>query len=428
MRQLKHPNVVRVLGLSIMPPNVCVVLPFYRGGTLKELLDRQRALRGRTSITVSSSSIVVGPSMNRSLLSPESDNDAIENSQTSTCAQCRRILALYFCPCAVHCLHCCCRRCGRKKRREELAQAWTAFEPTEGTRETLLCWNRRLQMAKELTSALAYLHSRNPPIMHRDIKPANILIDEAMHLKLADFGESSLFDSVDPSDNERSGEERTSTRTLSSGDSTLSSIASSVANFFGVTSWERESVVEEGTTVTKTSAADEDGDEGSRSKSAAFVSVERGGSASISSVLSSLPLTIRGSPLWMAPEILRGKHGQAMYGCAADVYSTSIVIWQILSLEKLYDKIPLFHVLRDVETSSLRPSIPPSWSPKLRDVLVRAWHDNFLSRPKASEFDSTLDEIMQSEGTEDTKIHASDEKEKEEEDARGSTKRGDSPQ
>ena len=30
--------------------------------------------------------------------------------------------------------------------------------------------------------------------------------------------------------------------------------------------------------------------------------------------------TIRGSPLWMAPEILRGKYGKANYGTRADVY------------------------------------------------------------------------------------------------------------
>ena len=33
-----------------------------------------------------------------------------------------------------------------------------------------------------------------------------------------------------------------------------------------------------------------------------------------------LARTIRGSPLWMAPEILRGKYGKANYGTRADVY------------------------------------------------------------------------------------------------------------
>ena len=43
--------------------------------------------------------------------------------------------------------------------------------------------------------------------------------------------------------------------------------------------------------------------------------------------------TIRGSPMWMAPEVLSGRHGVASYGRSADVYSLTIVCWQILSLE-----------------------------------------------------------------------------------------------
>lgn len=44
------------------------------------------------------------------------------------------------------------------------------------------------QYLRELTSALQYLHSRDPPIIHRDIKPENILLDAEGRGKLADFG------------------------------------------------------------------------------------------------------------------------------------------------------------------------------------------------------------------------------------------------
>ena len=41
------------------------------------------------------------------------------------------------------------------------------------------------QIIKEVLEAVAYLHSRNPPIIHRDIKPENILLDKNNHVKLA---------------------------------------------------------------------------------------------------------------------------------------------------------------------------------------------------------------------------------------------------
>lgn len=35
---------------------------------------------------------------------------------------------------------------------------------------------------------LQYLHSLTPRLMHRDLKPANMLLDDALHVRLADFG------------------------------------------------------------------------------------------------------------------------------------------------------------------------------------------------------------------------------------------------
>lgn len=46
---------------------------------------------------------------------------------------------------------------------------------------------------RDATSAIAYLHSRNPPIIHRDIKPENLLI-VGDTLKVADFGWSNIKD------------------------------------------------------------------------------------------------------------------------------------------------------------------------------------------------------------------------------------------
>jgi hypothetical protein len=40
----------------------------------------------------------------------------------------------------------------------------------------------------QLCDALAYLHTRTPPVVHRDLKPENILLDERSNITLIDFG------------------------------------------------------------------------------------------------------------------------------------------------------------------------------------------------------------------------------------------------
>jgi serine/threonine protein kinase/Tol biopolymer transport system component len=52
-----------------------------------------------------------------------------------------------------------------------------------------------IQWAQQIGSALAYLHSQNPPVIHRDIKPGNIKLMPSGEVVLVDFGIAKSTDS-----------------------------------------------------------------------------------------------------------------------------------------------------------------------------------------------------------------------------------------
>ncbi|KAD4178019.1 hypothetical protein E3N88_26610 [Mikania micrantha] len=53
---------------------------------------------------------------------------------------------------------------------------------------TLPPFEERLAKALEIAQGMQYLHEHKPMIIHRDLKPSNIFLDDALHVRVADFG------------------------------------------------------------------------------------------------------------------------------------------------------------------------------------------------------------------------------------------------
>ncbi|EXB74866.1 Putative serine/threonine-protein kinase/receptor [Morus notabilis] len=49
-------------------------------------------------------------------------------------------------------------------------------------------FKERLGRALEIAQAMQYLHAQRPKVLHRDLKPSNIFLDDALHVRVADFG------------------------------------------------------------------------------------------------------------------------------------------------------------------------------------------------------------------------------------------------
>nr|6CTH_A Chain A, Concanavalin A-like lectin protein kinase family protein [Theobroma cacao] len=61
--------------------------------------------------------------------------------------------------------------------------------------KSLLTWEVRYRIVKDLASALLYLHEEGDHcVLHRDIKTSNIMLDSSFNAKLGDFGLARLVD------------------------------------------------------------------------------------------------------------------------------------------------------------------------------------------------------------------------------------------
>lgn len=98
-------------------------------------------------------------------------------------------------------------------------------------------------------------------------------------------------------------------------------------------------------------------------------------------------MSICGSPLWVAPEVLRGEK----YGCPCDVYSFSIIVWEALAWGEPYPDLGSSDIMNGVACGNLRPSVPDGTPGPLAHLLEECWMKKQDQRPTFNEIVSRLE-------------------------------------
>lgn len=92
-------------------------------------------------------------------------------------------------------------------------------------------------------------------------------------------------------------------------------------------------------------------------------------------------MSICGSPLWVAPEVLRGEK----YGTPCDVYSFSIIVWEALAWGEPYPDLGSSDIMNGVACGNLRPSVPEGTPTGLATLLEDCWMKKQDQRPTFNE-------------------------------------------
>ncbi|XP_027363159.1 serine/threonine-protein kinase STY46-like isoform X1 [Abrus precatorius] len=97
-----------------------------------------------------------------------------------------------------------------------------------------------------------------------------------------------------------------------------------------------------------------------------------------------------GTYRWMAPEVINHQP----YDQKADVFSFSIVLWELMTAKVPYDTMTPLQAALGVR-QGLRPELPKHGHPKLLDLMQRCWEAIPSNRPSFNEITVELENLLQ---------------------------------
>lgn len=100
--------------------------------------------------------------------------------------------------------------------------------------------------------------------------------------------------------------------------------------------------------------------------------------------------TPQGSPAYMAPEVYMGHYDEK-----CDVYSFGMVLWEMLTQERVFADIPnLQKLMFAVVEEGRRPTLPQNTPTSLRNLITSCWDASPEKRPSFKEILEQLDHVL----------------------------------
>jgi len=216
-----------------------------------------------------------------------------------------------------------------------------------------LPWPRVLELGIALSRALGAAHRRG--VLHRDIKPGNAIIGEDGQLKLLDFGLAKLVDAAAARDEPREALGESDPRTLEAGLEMAPTQELKLSS--GVLKLERPAPPSSALELAKRSGRTQP-----HFPLAPQHPLER-------TQLSATSEPIKGTPLYMAPEIWRGEPASRR----SDVYSLGVLLYELCAGAAPHSQVDISQLPEVVNRVSAPPlgKLVPSIEPRFAAIIER---------------------------------------------------------